>query len=122
MLMREDAGEGDSIETSLRFSLRSHTFRLILGILSAVIGVLKLLSPSMDTMPILGDLLPALGGIAAGFVLVFGWYREQSSPVFEGEGRLDRFGDAFMKYRKGAGLTLLVVAGLHFLFPQAFLL
>ena len=105
----------------MRFSLRSNTFRLILGIVCAVVGVLKLLSPSMDGMPFFGDLIPALAGITAGFVLIFGYYREQSS-VSAGEGKLDQIGDAFLKYKKGVGFILLAAAALHFLFPQALLL
>jgi hypothetical protein len=116
-----DTEEQGSIENSLRFSLRGNTFRLILGIVCAVTGVLKLLSPSMEGIPFFGDLIPALAGFTAGFVLIFGYYREQSS-VSAGEGKLDRIGDAFLKYKKGVGFILLAVAALHFLFPQALLL
>jgi hypothetical protein len=115
-----DTGESDSIENSLRFSLHNTSFRLVFGILSALVGIVKLLSPAMDGMPFLGDFLPATGGIAAGFVLIFGAYRERAAAV--SEGTLDRVGDAFLKYRKGVGLILLALAVLHFLFPQALFL
>jgi hypothetical protein len=118
-----DTGEQDSIENSLKFSLRNSTCRLILGILCAIIGILKLLSPSMDNIPILGDLVPALAGVAAGFILVFGYYREHVSVgVVEPEGKLDRIGGTFLKYKRPVGFLLLVSAALHFLFPQALFL
>ena len=119
-LLMGDAGESDSIENSLRFSLHNTTFRLVLGILSALVGILKLLSPALDGIPFLGDFLSAAGGIAAGFVLIFGSYRERAA--FAGEGTLDRVGDAFLKYRRGVGVILIALAVLHFLFPQALLL
>lgn len=122
MLIMGEGGDVDSIETSLKFSLRNSVFRLALGILAAATGVLKLLSPSMDNIPFLGDLVPAVAGIAAGFILVFGYYREHSPLAGESEGKLDRIGDTFLRYKKIAGFALLGAALLHFLFPQALFL
>jgi hypothetical protein len=122
MFILDDTGESDSIEGSLKFSSRSGVFRLVLGILCTLTGVLKLLSPSQD-LPILGDLVPALAGFLAGFVLIFGYYREHASiGASVPEGKLDRIGDAFLKYKKGLGFILLASAALHFLFPQALFL
>ena len=112
--------EDSSIEKSMKFSLSSSGFRLILGVLSAIIGVLKLFSP-MEGIYILGDLLPALAGLSAGFILLFNFYREHASRV-EDEGRLDRIGDAFLRYKKPAGIAMLVIAALHFIFPSALFL
>jgi hypothetical protein len=88
------------IETSLRFSPHNQTFQFILG-----------------------DLVPALAGIAAGFILIFGFYREHASAVpSENEGKLDRIGETFLHYKKAMGILLLAVSALHFLFPQALFL
>ncbi|MDR2476240.1 MAG: hypothetical protein LBD18_00435 [Treponema sp.] len=123
ILITGDGGDTGSIENSLHYSLRNSTFRLVLGILTAATGILKLLSPVLDNIPLLGDLLPALAGIAAGFILVFGYYREHSSlSAEEAGGKLDRIGDAFLHYKKAAGIALLAAALLHFLFPQALFL
>jgi hypothetical protein len=121
ILIMGDGWEG--IESSLRFSPRNPIFRLVLGILSGATGILKLLSPSVDNVPVFGDLVPSLAGIIAGFVLIFGYYRESASVSASGaEGKLDRMGDVFLKYKKGVGFVLLVAAALHFLFPQALFL
>jgi hypothetical protein len=118
-----DREEKGTIESGFKFSFGNDTFRLVLGILSAVMGLLKLLSPSMDNILILGDLLPALMGLLAGFILIFGYYREHSSAENQGEkGKLDRIGEALLKCRKGFGFILLVTALLHFIFPQALFL
>jgi hypothetical protein len=116
-----DFGENNTtIESSMKFSLLSGGFRLLLGILTGVVGILKFFSP-MEGMPILGDLFPALAGIAAGFLLVFGFYREHSTKV-DDEGTIDHVGEVFLHNRKIAGVLMLVITALHFLFPAAFFL
>ena len=106
----------------MKFSPANSTFRLVLGFLTGATGILKLLSPSERPL-ILGDLIPALAGIAAAFILIFGFYREHaSSGGLENEGRLDRIGDTFLRYKKIAGVGLLAVALLHFLFPAVLFL
>jgi hypothetical protein len=123
LFITEENRTDDTIESSLRFSPGSGMFRFILGIGTAVTGILKLLSPSMENIPILGDLVPALTGIAGGFILFFGFYREHASAsAVEPEGKLDRIGEAFLRYKKAAGFVLLAAALLHFLFPQALFL
>jgi uncharacterized membrane protein HdeD (DUF308 family) len=96
-------------------------FILVLGILSVVTGVLKLLSPFENRYPFFGDLAPALAGIAAGLFLIFGINRQDASSVFH-ERKLDRLGESLPRVRKPLGLGLLACAVLHFLFPQALFL
>jgi len=121
LLIFGDTIEGDSTAKGIRLFLSSGGFRLVLGILAAITGILKFLSPINNTMPILGDMLPALAGIAAGFTLIFGFYRENSAK-HDDSGNLDRIGDMFLHYKKIAGFFLLAVAVLHFLFPTALFL
>ena len=105
-----------------RFSMNGPTFNLILGILSAVTGILKLLSPSVDGIPILGDLVPSAAGIIAGIMLIFGISRKDISTRSESTNSLDAVGSGLMRYRKPIGLGLLGSALIHFLFPQALFL
>jgi hypothetical protein len=121
-----EIGESDSVEKSMKFSFFGSGFRLILGILTALIGILKLFLPVKSVsagtgIPILGDFLPALMGIAGGLILLFGFYREHKT-VYNGENDLDRIGDAFIRYRKVTGFTLIVISVLHFIFPEALFL
>ena len=115
-----DLEEDNSAENGAKFSFIGGGFRLIVGILAAVTGILKLLSP-MEGMPILGDLLPALAGLGAGFMLIFGFYRERS-PHVDSEEKINRFGEVALHYKKAVGIALLAVALLHFLFPSALFL
>ena len=121
LLIFGDSPRGESIESSMKFSFNSGGFHLVLGILAAITGFLKLLMPVEKQVPILGDMVPALAGIVAGFIIIFGFYREHSSHSSR-EGQLDRLGDTFLRYRKAAGIALVAVAALHFLFPTALFL
>ncbi|MCL1958992.1 MAG: hypothetical protein FWF68_05280 [Spirochaetes bacterium] len=98
------------------------TFSLVLGILSAVTGVLKLLSPTVDRIPIIGDLVPAISGVAAGLVLIFGIYRQSTPSSSTSTNSLDSLAGTILTFRKPFGLGLLAVALLHFLFPEALFL
>jgi hypothetical protein len=114
-----DTIEGESATKGIRSFISSGGFRLVLGILTAITGFLKFFSPFKT--PILGDLIPALAGIAAGFILVFGFYRENAVKRDDG-GKLDHIGDTLLLYKKAVGVCLLAVAVLHFLYPRALFL
>ena len=58
--------------------LGDKTLQLVVGILSFLTGLMKLLSPIQYDIAIIGDLVPALAGIAAGAVLLLDWYQERS--------------------------------------------
>jgi hypothetical protein len=120
-----DLSEGDSAGNDAKFSSIGSGFRLIIGILAAVTGILKLLLPMGEEgktgTPILGDLLPALAGLIAGFMLIFGFYRERS-PGVDSDEKINHFGEVALHYKKAVGIALLAVALLHFLFPSALFL
>jgi len=115
---------GNDNETTEKTSgfANNPTFNLALGILSAVTGVLKLLSPTVDKIPIIGDLVPAITGIAAGLILIFGIYRQNVSLASASTNSLDSLAGTLLSFRKPLGLGLFTVALLHFLFPQALFL
>ena len=106
-------------ETAPGIHLNTPTMHLILGILSAITAILKLLSPiplaSSHGIIILGDFIPALAGLAAGLMLIFGIYRQDMSSK---AGELDRLGVSLLAFRKPIGIGLFAAAAIHFLFPQ----
>jgi hypothetical protein len=91
-----------------------------LGVVTAVVGIFKLIirSPG-ETVPVAGDLLPALAGIALGLALFFEATLRKPSPT---ESKVDRYAKAVLSYRVPLGLVGLAVALLHFLFPGAVIL
>ena len=113
------SGSDNETAGNPRFSIKNPIFYLVLGILSMVTGILKLLSPTLDGILILGDLVPAAGGVIAGLMLIFGIYRKDT---FEKTGELERISVNLLTFRKPIGVGLLAISLLHFLFPQALFL
>jgi len=111
----------DTTRKGFPFSIENPTFDLVLGILCTVTGFLKFLSPTMDGILLLGDLIPAAGGIVAGLLMIFGIYRKGDSNTSSG-GQLDRLGANLLRFRKPVGLGIIASALIHFLFPQALFL
>jgi len=108
-------------DSSSRFPINNPTFYLVLGILSAVTGILKLLSPipygvnSVRGVLIFGDLIPAVAGIVAGIVFIFGLYRKEGA---QSSGELDRIGTSLLALKKPIGMGLMATALIHFVFGQ----
>jgi hypothetical protein len=111
-------GGGSAIEAEIRFSLQNETFRLVLGIFSAITGLLKLLSPVQGDIPVIGDLIPAVAGLVTGFILLFDYYHGRSF-FEEGDSKMQGI---ITVNRKWIGFASMVIAGLHFIFPRALLL
>ena len=89
--------------------------QVVIGVVTAVIGVIKLivLSPG-ETIPVVGDLLPALTGIILGAILLVESFR--TTVESKGE-QLKKISTAVLTYRVPVGIAGVVVAILHFLFP-----
>jgi len=107
--------------SSPRFPINNPTFYLVLGILSAVTGILKLLSPipygvnSVRGVLVFGDLIPSVAGIVAGIVFIFGLYRKEGT---QSSGELDRIGTSLLALKKPIGMGLMATAFIHFVFGQ----
>ncbi|MDR2740234.1 MAG: hypothetical protein LBB68_10455 [Treponema sp.] len=115
-----DSDDGDAgLDTGFRLSFKNETCRLILGILTIVIGFLKILSVVQGDVPVIGDLIPALAGFLAGFALVFEYYRSRSTLEPEHTEKIETL---LVHNKKWIGLLALVAAGLHFLFPSVLFL
>jgi len=90
------------------------TFRLIIGILSGITGFFKLLTAVRGDVPVIGDLVPALAGLAGGFTLLYEFYRTRSSIE---EDTLPPFIQKIVSSKRYVGIACIIAAVLHFLFP-----
>ena len=90
------------------------TFRLIVGILSGITGFFKLLTAVRGDVPVIGDLFPALVGLAGGFTLLYEFYRSRSSIE---EDTLPPFVQKIVSSKRYVGIACIIAAVLHFLFP-----
>jgi hypothetical protein len=113
----EDASApGDSAAPPAFFENRM--FRLVVGCLAALVGLLKLGFAS-PRVAVVGDLLPAAAGLAAGFSLLVQFYAASSSIDVELPAFIRRFCFTDRKY---IGIVCVIVSVLHFVFPQALFL
>jgi hypothetical protein len=119
LLIREDDPKDSFIESGFRFSPDNETFRLILGIMTILTGLLKLLSAVQGDLPVIGDLVPALTGFAAGGTLILEYYQNRS---LVDSGAAEKPGGALIKNKRLIGFVSLTAAALHFLFPSVLLL
>lgn len=99
------------------FSLfNNKAFRLVTGVLSMFVAVIKLLSP-MD-IPFIGDFIPAFAGLLGGFAFLVEYYEASS----EGSSLNETVQAIFIDSRKYLGLICLAAGVLHFLLPKVILL
>jgi hypothetical protein len=99
--------------------LGDKTLQLVVGILSVLTGIMKLLSPIQYDIAIIGDLVPSLAGIAAGAVLLLDWYQERSDVQIA---LPDAIQNIYTGGRKYLGIFCIIAAVLHFIFPRVLFL
>ena len=116
-------GDDDGVLELKNVSFKNEVFRLVVGILSAIVGLLKILSVIEGDVPVIGDLIPALTGFLSGFILIFTYYRSHSSlDVTEQTEKTEKVDRLLVANKKIIGFTALIAAALHFLFPTVLLL
>ena len=116
---------GDSSDSSgvldfrCGFSVKSETYRFVVGILTAFTGLFKLLSSIQGDLPVIGDIIPAAAGILCGFILIFEYYRNRSAP--DDSGHQEKIDGLLIANKKLIGAAAMIAAVLHFLFPTVLL-
>jgi|SRR5574344_104254 uncharacterized membrane protein YkgB len=93
----------------------SRSFRLVLGVLSLLVGILIILSPFRNDIPVIGDLLPALTGLVSGASLLLEYYLGSAVETSNIPGKVRQI---LIDGRKYIGVACLVAGLLHFTFPQ----
>jgi len=106
--------------SGLKDLAQQRNLRIGVGIAAGIVGILKLIvrSPG-ETVPVAGDLLPALAGIALGGLLLADTFRisRDDEPA-----AVDKVTNAVMPYRTPIGLGGIAVALVHFLLPSLIIL
>jgi hypothetical protein len=115
----EEDDDAVSPEMGFRLSLQNEICRLILGAATIITGLLKILSSLKGDVPVVGDLVPALAGFLAGFVLVFEYYRGRSTLEPEHTEKIEQ---VLMHNKKWVGYFALAAAVLHFILPSVLFL
>jgi drug/metabolite transporter (DMT)-like permease len=115
-------GKKSDFFASFRYLRQKRSIQITTGLITAVIGVLKLIfrSPG-ENVVVVGDLLPAAAGIILGIILIGEAFRQHPSEEAEQEkvGKsVEKMTQAIMPYRVPVGIAGAVIGLLHFLFPQ----
>jgi uncharacterized membrane-anchored protein len=119
VLVMDEKTQDGGVTTGPYFFLDNDTIRLILGILTLISGLLKLLSAIQGDIPVIGDLLPAIMGLIAGFILIYEYYHTKTELELKNSEILDRI---LLKNKKWVGFVAVASAILHFLFPSVLFL
>jgi hypothetical protein len=120
LLAADYLGQKVAFFAEWRKLLQNRTAEITLGIAVAVIGVIKLIvfSPG-EHVAVVGDLLPGLMGLVLGAVLLGQAFR---SRVEKAGPKADQVARVVIGYQVPIGIAGMVVATLHFLFPQVLFL
>ena len=102
-------------ETQTGLSLHNETVKLIVGILSALTGIVKLLSP-IQGIAVIGDFFPAVMGILCGFILIYEFYKNRAT-IDDAE-QEEKVSGIILSNKKYIGAAALIFAVLHFIFPR----
>lgn len=97
----------------------NRNFRLVLGVLCVLVGIMKLLSVFRNDVPVVGDLLPSLAGLLSGASLLLEYYLVSATTEVNISDKVKKF---LIDGRKYIGVFCLVAGLLHFIFPQVLLL
>jgi uncharacterized membrane protein HdeD (DUF308 family) len=112
----EQGAKAISIDDPALFE--NKTFRLILGLATLAVGILKLFVVA-GTLPVLSDFFPVIASLAGSFTLLLDYYTSRSSI----ETMLPDFiEEVFVKGAKYIGIVCIAVGVLHFVFPKALFL
>lgn len=113
-------GERSSAFAPFKDLLGRGSVRTAVGAGAFLVGFLKLLIRSTPAdVPVVGDLLPAVAGLAMGGALVLSILRERGTVA---DGKVNSLEQTLMGYRVPLGIAGMAVSVLHFLLPGALFL
>jgi len=103
----------------VREFIQDSTTRLLLGVLCGTTGMFKLLTVMRGDLPVIGDLVPAVAGMAAGFTMLLELYRSGAAAPSPAVQRLDSL---FVANRRIIGIVSMASGLIHFLFANVLFL
>lgn len=114
----ETEAKGSNFD-GIREYLKDSTVRLVLGILCATVGFFKLLTVMRGDIPVVGDLIPSLAGMASGLTLLLEFYRSNSNVTTTA---LEKLNTIFVANRRIVGIVAITSGLVHFLFANVLFL
>lgn len=90
-------------------------FRLVVGVLGLLAGVLIIVSPIQSDAPIVGDLIPAVANVLGGVALLLEFYANKLSTEINLPFFLQGI---FVTGRRYLGVFCVIAGLMHFIFPR----
>ena len=116
----DDTGDNEKVKAFVSgMFLDDMTFRLVLAVLTGLAGFMKLLSTIQEDIPVVGDLIPAIAGLAGCACLLLEYFKVKSSLEIKIPGVIEDF---FVSGRKYIGVFCIIAGLLHFIFPRVLFL
>jgi hypothetical protein len=113
-------GERVSFFAGFKRLRENRSTEITLGLVTAIIGIFKLIIKSPgEGVPVVGDLLPALAGIALGLILLGEAFRKKVEATSES---IEKASRTVLTYRVPVGIAGAVIALLHFFIPSVLIL
>lgn len=103
----------------VREFLKDPTIRLIVGILTFTVGFFKLVTVMRGDIPVIGDMIPSVAGMGAGFTMLLEYYRANSAVSTATLEKLDKI---FVANRRIVGIVGVSSGVVHFLFANVLFL
>lgn len=118
-----DSTGGGAALSGLRAFLRDRTVRLVIAILACVTGGLKFVTAMRGDIPVVGDFVPAVAGIAVGGTLLLELHAEDElgDPAASPR-RISPIEKLLLGNKEGVGMAGIIAGLLHFLFPMVIFL
>jgi hypothetical protein len=114
LLSANGQSEKSGILLKLREILEEKGVRFSLGLFALLIGFFKILTPMQGDVPVIGDLFPAVSGLALGLILVLDFMKSGSEVNSE---TIERVDSAISKHSRYIGIAGILSGVLHFLMP-----
>ncbi len=113
------AQEEQKLESTNFGIFNNAVFRLVVGVLSIFVGIMKLLSVFRNDVPVVGDLIPSLAGVCGGIALLLDYFISNASETLSFPPIIEK---VFVDSKKYIGIICIVAGILHFIFPQVLFL
>lgn len=108
-------GEKISILSSFKMLRENRVAEITIGAAAVIIGVFKFIITSPgEGVPVVGDLLPALAGVALGLIMLGEAFHQKVESRSESIRKVSR---TVLSYRVPVGIGGVVIAVLHFFIP-----
>jgi len=111
------AGGAKENKTTFLYKLKglfeTKAAKFSLGLLSLIVGLFKILTPTSGDVPVVGDILPAVTGFVLGGILLLDFLRTSSDL----EEEPNKLSTRILSNKKYIGMAGIVAGILHFLMP-----